>query len=184
MLRFDKLAPNRYPQVRELMAKCKQYARQAKKHPSIFEATLSELRDKAPPRNIADRLFKSYLESFETVFRLHHITTLKHEYEEYWSDPISAKDGFIVKLLLVLALGTCFDDHDSAESFYQASMQWVVAAHAWANSPYNKRRSSLVEVQIHCLLLLNNFPFNFETPNSGALSNTLFSDPIYWPFQE
>lgn len=154
MLRFDKLAPNRYPQVRELMAKCKQYARQAKKYPSIFEATLSELRDKVPPRNIADRLFQSYLESFETVFRLHHIISFKHEYEEYWSDPTSAKDGFIVKLLLVLALGTCFDDHDSAESFYQASMQWVVAAHAWANSPYNKRRSSLVEVQIHCLLLL------------------------------
>ncbi|EKG16985.1 Transcription factor fungi [Macrophomina phaseolina MS6] len=154
MFRFEQLNHARYPHIRELLRKCKQNARKARKNLASFEASVSELREKVPPRNVADQLFHRYLQTFETVFRLHHVPSFGRDYEEYWSDSASANDGFIVKLLLVLALGTCFDDLDDTESWYPASLQWVVAAHAWAHSPFIKRRGGLAAVQIQCLLLL------------------------------
>ncbi|KAB2581285.1 Transcription factor lepE [Lasiodiplodia theobromae] len=153
MLRFDELDPARHPQIKALLLECKQHARKAKRHPASAEPTVSDLRDKMPPRPVADQLMQQYLETFETVYRIHHVPSFRQEYEQYWSSPESASDTSVVKLLLVLALGTCFNDDDG--TWYCASMQWVIAAHTWASSPFAKnRRITLVGVQIHCLLML------------------------------
>ncbi|KAL1639174.1 hypothetical protein SLS58_008142 [Diplodia intermedia] len=156
LLRFDELDPTRHPQIKSLLQVCKQHARKAKRHPTAGEPAIADLREKVPPRPVADQLVQQYLETFETVYRIHHVPSFRQEYEQYWSSPDSVPEAAVVKLLLVLALGTCFDEDDAnAESWYFASMQWVVAAHAWASSPFAKnRRITLIGVQIHCLLML------------------------------
>lgn len=136
------------------MAKCKKYARDAKIHPPVHEAKISELREKIPARNVADQLVEQYLETFETVFCIHHLPSFRREYEQFWSDPTAASDSFTVRLLLVLALGTCFDDDDSLQSLHASSVHWVIAAHAWAYSPFSKPRVTLDGVQVQCLLVL------------------------------
>ncbi len=60
------------------------------------------------PKDIADRLVGLYLETFESVYRVLHIPTFQREYHDYWNNPASCSDGFRLKFLLVMAVGSCF----------------------------------------------------------------------------
>ena len=116
---------------------------------------MTDLRSWVPLRETSDQLVHSYLQTFESVYRILHIPTFQHEYNQYWINPQSANEVFVIKLLLVMAIGTSFyEDSDTLTSLRLSSSQWIYAAQSWLVSPSEKSRLNLSGLQIHCLLLL------------------------------
>ena len=109
--------------------------------------------DFIPPREISDKLVDSYFRTYETMFRILHIPSFQKEYSQYWENPAAANASFLMKLLLVLAIGTCFHE-EFINSLYKESLQWVNTAQAWLSSPGEKSRLNISCLQVHCLLLI------------------------------
>ena len=62
-------------------------------------------RESVPSRDIADALKAGYFRVFESTCRILHIPSFEQQYEQYWNDPTSADDCWVLILLLVLAIG-------------------------------------------------------------------------------
>lgn len=118
---------------------------------------VSDLRDYVPHRERCDVLVEAYFRTFETVFRVLHQPTFRRQYEQYWQDPSLAGETFVVTMLLVLSIGSCFcRSLDDPRAFYDYSAwRWVHAAQLWTSTPLEKRHLNLGGLQIHCLLLLS-----------------------------
>ncbi len=130
-------------------------ARTAKAERSAYQSFPFDLRDHIPPRDICDKLVHLYLRTFESVYRILHIPSFQKEYEHYWSDPQAASAAFVVKLLLVMAIGTCFyQDPRDITSLHSSCSRWIYDAQSWISSPSEKSCLNLTGLQIHCLLLI------------------------------
>ncbi|KAF1993365.1 hypothetical protein P154DRAFT_450420, partial [Amniculicola lignicola CBS 123094] len=145
-----------------MLSKCKSLARVIKSSsrpsPQLLARPLSDL---IPNKETADRLVKLYLRTFETVFSIMHIPTFQQDYVEHWNNPQATKDPFLIQLLLIMTIGTCFCPTPSAPGATKAqsklrdqSLQWIHATHARLTSPMAKQDLSLCGIQNHCLLLL------------------------------
>lgn len=143
-------------EIYPLWDQCKQIARIIKADRPTPQAVPLDLRDYVPARSQCDELVEGYLRTFETVYRVLHVPTFELEYSRYWEDPTAASESFVVTLLLVLAIGTCFTHAPGqARDFYHLqSWQWIYAAQLWLGVPYEKRRLGMVGIQVHCLVLL------------------------------
>ena len=129
-------------------------ARVAKaEHPNQWEANPS-LRGRVPSRETSDKLVHLYLRTCESTYRILHIPTFEKEYRDYWNDPQSASSGFLVKLLLVMAIGTIFYQETDFYTIRASAQQWVYAAQSWMASPFEKGRLNLTGLQIHCLIII------------------------------
>ncbi|OAX77754.1 hypothetical protein ACJ72_07943 [Emergomyces africanus] len=141
--------------VSRMMDRCKILARAAKVRRPIREPDYSDLRDLIPPRATADHLVSGYLRTFETVYRILHVPTFQQEYLQFWNSPQSVSQAFVVRLLLVMAIGTCFyKGPDSSIAPRTTAAPWIYAAQAWLGGPSEKSRVNIAAVQIQCLLLL------------------------------
>lgn len=118
---------------------------------------VSDLRAYVRPRERCDVLVDAYFRTFETVFRVLHQPTFRRQYDQYWQDPSLASETFVVTMLLVLSIGSCFSRSlDDPRAFYDYSAwRWVHAAQLWTSTPLEKRHLNLKGLQIHCLLLLS-----------------------------
>ena len=105
-----------------------------------------------PAKDVADELVECYLRTIETVYRILHIPTFRREYEKIWVSNSSPDPTFLVKLKLVLALGSL--TYDEGFSLRNSASSWVYQAHTWASGPRLKIRFSIDAMQIHLLLLL------------------------------
>ncbi|GME38546.1 uncharacterized protein K452DRAFT_317031 [Neofusicoccum parvum] len=76
------------------------------------------------------------------------------QYRQYWDDPQAASEVFVVQLLLILAIGTCFCGQQSFESLRSSTAPWVYAASAWLHSPVGASLITIPAVQTRCLMLL------------------------------
>ena len=110
--------------------------------------------DYIPPRETSDKLVSLYLRTFESTHRILHIPTFQKEYAEYWKDPENASTGFLVKLVLVMAIGTMFYQEPDFHSIRSAAQQWVYSAQSWKSAPFEKGRLNLSGLQIYCLVIL------------------------------
>lgn len=110
--------------------------------------------DYVPSRETSDKLVHLYMRTFESTYRILHIPTFEREYAEYWKDPHNASTGFLVKLLLVMAIGTMFYQGLDYHSIRSSALQWVYAAQSWMSAPFEKGRLNLSGLQVHCLVLL------------------------------
>ena len=138
-----------------LLEDCKRMARTAKSKRSAHQSFPSDPKDYVPPKDTADKLVHLYLRTFESVYRILHIPTFQKEYEQYWHNPQTASTAFIMKLLLVMAIGTCFyQDPRDPGSLHSACSRWIYAAQSWMSSSNEKSRLNLNGLQIHCLLLI------------------------------
>ncbi|TAQ85283.1 hypothetical protein B7494_g6386 [Chlorociboria aeruginascens] len=138
-----------------LIQKCKTMARAAKaEHPTQPSSTL-DYRQLVPPRGVADILVSLYLRTFETIHRILHVPTFEAELCRYWEDPQASPDVFVIKLLLVMAIGTCFwqDEGIDLSSRFLVP-QWIYASQSWINLPFEKSRMNLAGLQVQCLLVL------------------------------
>ena len=111
-------------------------------------------RDCVPPRETSDKLIQLYLRTFESTHRVLHIPTFEKEYQDYWNDPQSASTGFLIKLLLVMAIGTVFYQEADFHAIRASAQQWVYAAQSWMSAPFEKGRLNLSGLQVHCLILV------------------------------
>lgn len=169
------------------MQSCKVIARTLKAGRPIHEPFPQQSRNLVPPKEVSDELLKCYFRTFESVYRVLHIPTFQEEYDRYWLDPSSACLPWVMKLLVVLAIGTCF--YDDPE-LHKESTGWLSVVQSWLSSPMEKSRLNITGLQIHCLLLLakqtNALAGDFIWMCAGLLLRTamqmgLHREPTFFP---
>jgi hypothetical protein len=135
---------------------CKAVAKAAKAARPTQLLSLPDFKNSIPNQEISDQLVHLYLRTFESTFRILHIPTFRKEYSQYWKEPQAANPGFVVKLLLVMAIGTCFYHGGAIDCNTLRSLahQWIYSASCWLSAPSEKSRMNLTGLQVHCLLLL------------------------------
>jgi len=111
---------------------------------------------KMPPKTTCDRLVHLYLNTFESVFRILHIPSFQQEYQAYWNNPLSSSDAFLRKLLLVMAIGTCFygESEDQTRSLRPLASKWVHGVQQWLLYMCEISEIDIDALQVSCLLLL------------------------------
>jgi hypothetical protein len=145
-----------------MMMKCKDLARAVKSRSRPDKQLLSRpLLDLIPDKDTADRLVQLYLRTFESVFSIMHVPTFQQEYVDHWNHPQATNEPFLIQLLLIMAIGTCFHPASSTAGLSKGrsalrdqSLQWIYVTHARLTSPMIKQDLSLCGTQNHCLLLL------------------------------
>ncbi|KAL7907291.1 hypothetical protein GGI35DRAFT_470543 [Trichoderma velutinum] len=145
-------------EVRSMLEKCYHYARGIQAMRSSKRARLSSLIDgpiKLPRRGICDKLMQNYVRTFESTIRILHIPSFKKEYESYWMNPWGASDVFLRKLMLVLAVGTCFISCSDAYDPQLRSMAstWTYDAQAWLMRAFDVRGVDMDMLEVSCLLI-------------------------------
>ncbi|EDN07413.1 predicted protein [Histoplasma mississippiense (nom. inval.)] len=142
-------------EISRMMVRCKTLARAAKIRRPIRQLDYPDLKDLVPLRETADELVTGYLRTFESVYRILHVPTFQQEYLQFWNSPQSASQSFVVRLLLVMAIGTCFYQRPGSSIAPRTmAAPWVYAAQAWLGAPSEKSLVNIAAVQVHCLLLL------------------------------
>lgn len=174
-----------------LLNECKRLGRAYKAQHMTYPSMLPDFRGYVPKRATSDELVQAYLQTFESVYRIVHVPSFRQEYDLYWNSPQSASTAFVIKLLLVMAIGTCFyQDPAESDSLRSSSSQWIYVAQSWLSSPSEKSRINLAGVQIHCLLLLarqtNAIDGDLTWISAGSLLRTamhtgLHRDPCHLP---
>lgn len=97
----------------------------------------------------------TYFRCFESTYRVLHVPSFLSEYARYWEAPEAASIGFVVKLLLVMAIGaSLYRDPDGNFQPSSDLLQWIYAAQTWLSVPFEKTRLNLTGLQIFCLLLI------------------------------
>ena len=110
-----------------------------------------------PARARADRLLESFLNVFESTYRVLHVPTLLRRYEGFWELPNVTADSTIVHILLAMATVNAFvpggEDgfigHSSAAR--QEAKLWIRAAQSWLSSQ-SQKNYTLDIIQVHVLL--------------------------------
>jgi hypothetical protein len=141
--------------IHSLFQKCKRLARAAKAQALIHQPIQSDFWNYIPSRQTSDQLVQAYLRSFESVYRVVHIPSFLREYNHYWTNPREVSPAFVIKLLLLMAIGAVFcQNQNEAAVLRSSSAQWIYTAQSWLSSPFEKSRLDVVGLQVHCLLLL------------------------------
>lgn len=136
---------------------CRELRRSIKAQRSVrLNDPVSDLRNTVPSREECDELVRCYLRTFEGVYRVIHVPSFWSEYEEFWTrsgtDPETYP--FLVKLVLILAIGTVFCPSDRNDKYAQQVQQWIYAAQWWLAGPSDKSTANLDGLQAMCLLLV------------------------------
>ena len=92
-------------------------------------------------------------ESDTNVGRILHIPSFEREYARYWQNPKAVRNGFILKLVLLLSIGTSVY-HNADVDMRTSVRQWIHAGQSWLSAPFEKSRLTIDGLQIYCLLLL------------------------------
>ena len=177
-------------EIRNLLENCKILARNAKAELPFPWHTNISFKDYFPVREVADKLVQNYFRTMECTHRILHIPSFHREYDAYWSDPQNMSTSSVVKILLVMAIGTCFYQEDDYTSLRTMAQQWVYRVQAWTSTPLEKERLNLSGLQVQCLLLLarqtNAVGGDLIWIGAGSLLRTAFQmgchrDPKYFP---
>ncbi|KAI0469412.1 hypothetical protein F4859DRAFT_488068 [Xylaria cf. heliscus] len=139
--------------IRELLQQCKHLSRNVKPlRPGRF-LSCSEPIISSP--DMADHLVYLYESNIESVFRILHGPSFRNEYEKYKKAPAEVTDVTMLKVQLVIAIGSglCPELAHSQE-VHKAACQWLYAAQSWVSGPMEKDRLNMDCMQVHCLLIL------------------------------
>ena len=134
----------------ESLTRCKAIARfvKSRRRPEWPTAPTPDL----PPKELADDLLACYLRTFETIYRILHLTTFKAEYEALWLPGAEPKPAFLVQVKLILAIGAeCHDLHFQHRSL---AIRWIYEAQTYISNPNAKYRLNLTTLQTQILLLV------------------------------
>ncbi|TAQ84786.1 hypothetical protein B7494_g6891 [Chlorociboria aeruginascens] len=136
--------------------KCKVLGRTIKSNSVPNWLSIPDFRKSVPSKEVCDRLVCHYLRAFESLRRILHIPSFQKEYDEYWESPHTTSDTFMIKFILVIAIGTTFVDDDDADkcSLRSTARQWIHFAQQWLSAPLEKSRMNLSGLQVQCLLIL------------------------------
>ncbi|KAI1258496.1 hypothetical protein F5Y18DRAFT_413410 [Xylariaceae sp. FL1019] len=106
-------------------------------------------------KDAGDRFAHLYVANFESAFRILHVPTFWKEYGEYWENSTHAPDVTVLKVNLVMAIGSGLcQEPTGRKATTQTALQWVYVTQDWISGPFEKSRLSFDCLQLHCLLLL------------------------------
>jgi hypothetical protein len=160
------------------------------KQPTGLDMGSTNFKDQVPPREMADQLVDLYFRTYESVYRILHIPSFRKEYVDFWNYPESTSTIFVVKLLLVMAIGACFCQGEREEDIRSSARQWVISSQSWASALFDKEQLNLSIIQVNCLLLLarqtNSVGVDLIWIPTGNLLRIAFSmgfhrDPKHFP---
>ena len=80
-----------------------------------------------PPREISDSLTALYFSTGESLYRILHYPTFQTEYSQYWKDPSTASQTFILKMLLAMANGALFYQGSDEDHIRSQAKKWIFA---------------------------------------------------------
>jgi hypothetical protein len=173
------------------LERCKAMARAAKAGVHDEWMTNPNFKNYVPSRGVCDQLIDAYFRTSESAYRILHTPTFQREYLQYWEQPFAANSSFILKMLLAMAVGSCFYQEPDGENVRSQAKKWIFAAQSWlSQSPFEKSRLNISGLQVHCLLLLARQALGIVGDliwiSTGSLIRTAFNmgfhrDPKYFP---
>lgn len=121
-----------------------------------------------------------YLRTLGLIYRVLHVPTFYQDYERFWEHRSSASTGFVLKLLLILAIGSIFHcEPGPANELGIPVRRWVYAAQWWLAGPFEKETGKLEGLQVHCLLLLCRQTYAIDKEASWASAGALMRQAIH-----
>ncbi|KAJ5646471.1 hypothetical protein N7490_002843 [Penicillium lividum] len=132
-----------------------------------------------PPREICNELVRHYFRTLGMMYRVLHVPTFYQEYERFWEDPHSASRGFILKLLLILAIGSIFYCRPGPLNELGMPIQrWVYAAQWWLSGPFSKETGNLEGLQVYTLLLICRQAYAMDKESNWMSAGTLLRKAV------
>jgi hypothetical protein len=109
-----------------------------------------------PAKSTCDKLVELYFRTFDTVFRVLHVPTFQKEYQAYWSDSLVSNEIFHQKLLLVMAIGTCFyyDNEEQECALRPLASRWIFQVQYWLVNIFETGEPNMDVIQVSALLLI------------------------------
>lgn len=105
-----------------------------------------------PPRATADRLWRTYIDNFESYYRVLHVPTFEKEYRYFWATQQGPR-CFLAQLLSICAIASCFRDEDRL--YQEAQIRtWIEAVRQWLFRADPRAQLSLGYLQAHLLMLV------------------------------
>ncbi|KAI4937723.1 hypothetical protein J4E85_000158 [Alternaria conjuncta] len=105
-----------------------------------------------PQKHVCDDLVAAYLRTIETLYRVLHVPSFQHAYDNMWKGKSEPNMAFVMMLKLVLAIGAMIYDD---KVFMRANaVRWVFEAQTWLSSPLFKSKLGIQYLQISILLLI------------------------------
>ena len=104
-------------------------------------------------------LVDSYLESFETTYRVLHVPMFRRQYEKFWRAPHETASSFLVALLLVMAVVQCVNPQEEPAFLGRSSRprekasRWIAVCDSWLRAQ-SCTDVTLVNYQVGILLFL------------------------------
>jgi hypothetical protein len=141
-------------EVCKIFEKCRRFAKAAKLERPLDLHSCSNIQDYIPPREVADTLVDLYLRTFESTYRILHIPSFMQQHAEYWDDTAIPNATIVVKMLLVMAVGTCFYQGEGEDELRSQAQRWIHSAESWTAARLGKSQLAISTIQINCLLIL------------------------------
>lgn len=133
-----------------------------------------------PSREICDELIRHYFRTLGLIYQIMHIPSFYQEYDHFWENSCSASTGFVMKLLLILAIGSVFHCKPGpSNELGLPTRRWIYAAQWWISGPFEKERESIEGLQVHCLLLLCRQAYAMDKESNWTAAGTLLRQAIH-----
>ncbi|KAM6537310.1 hypothetical protein FALCPG4_003236 [Fusarium falciforme] len=155
-----------------------------KQNAANLEQPIRDLRETLPVKETCDDLIRCYLRTFEPMYRIIHVPSFWNEYSQVWvgEHASTLQPVFLVKLTLMLALGTTFkevSDDAEANHLWRLAQTWIQNAQWWLTGPSEKTTYNLDGLQVFCLLILaRQTTFNCRGATSWLSSGSLLRAAI------
>ncbi|KIL83876.1 hypothetical protein FAVG1_12939 [Fusarium avenaceum] len=151
---------------------------------STLDQPIQNLRDTLPTKAVCDELVACYLRTLEPLYRIIHVPSFRREYDRVWESEQTATvpTVFLVKLTLILAIGTTFANFDSEAEIHhlwRLAQMWIQNAQWWLTGPSEKTTYNLDGLQVFCLLIIaRQATFNCRGATSWLSSGSLLRAAI------
>jgi hypothetical protein len=166
-------------EIAVLLNRCKQAGRSIKMLNRVDLPVFSDISVYVPDREIADQFVQAYLRTFESIFRVLAVQLFLEEYEAFWINPGAADQTFVIKLLLMMAIGSVVQPIIEGMHVHEPAVQWIYVAHSWLNTPFEKLQMTLEGIQIHCLLLIARQACDVEGDHVWLSAGTLLRKAMH-----
>ncbi|OBS26690.1 hypothetical protein FPOA_00632 [Fusarium poae] len=126
---------------------------------SNLEQPIQDLRGTLPTKAVCDELVACYLRTFEPLYRIIHVPSLRKEYDRLWDSEQSSTLPTVsmVRLTLIMAIGTTFAQFDNdveISHLWRPAQSWIQNAQWWLTGSNEKTTYNLDGLQVFCLLIL------------------------------
>lgn len=159
------------------MADAKRLRHRVKAHSlTLVDQPVPNLVATLPSRETCDALLDCYLRTFESIYRIIHVPSIRKTYNACWDQQnfSSAPAHFQMKLVLMLAIGTAFykpNDKDELGGLRDKAHTWMYAAQWWLTGPTERTAQTLDGLQVCCLLMVARQTIQNSPGVSGWISS-------------